>query len=169
MKSANKVVLITCVLHMSMGISFGQNIDSVKTLISEISEVYGVDSLFALSVAREESNYDRFAVNKVSGCAGLFQLNPRFFKLDDYFDVQQSADWGVSYLLYLVNLFEGDTLQALTGYAYGPYHSRTKKFKTSPYAQRVYNRFLTWADARGVRSQPVIPVEIPLEKWKQIE
>ena len=125
---------------------------TIEQLIAEIAELYGLDSLLAFSIVKEESNFDPAAVNIQSGCSGLWQLNPKYFKLDDIYDPEQNTNWGVWYFMELLDKFENDTLKALTGYAYGPYHRQTLKFGNSPYAKRILKRYYTLCSVRGQRT-----------------
>lgn len=53
--------------------------ESVPALILEASQDYGVDYGFMLHLARCESGLRPWAVNPVSGAAGLYQFMPRTF------------------------------------------------------------------------------------------
>lgn len=120
-----------------------------SNVVAEISELYGIDSLLAFSLIDIESNWDSMAVS-TEGCKGLWQLNEKYFPVEDIFTVEVNTNWGASYLRYLLDTFP-DTLQALTAYNFGPNHKQTAT-GTSQYAQKVYLNYLSKCKLRGKRS-----------------
>lgn len=148
-----KIVLCICVVLFCVNIAVSQQntLQDIKSKIAEISESYGLDSLLGFSIVHEESSFNPDAVNEISGCKGLWQLNPKFFKLENYFDIEQNTNWGVWYFMYLLEKFNNDTLKALTGYVYGPYHAKTKEYGTCIYAIRVLKHYYDLCVARGLR------------------
>jgi len=131
------------------------SLSALMSLVAEVSEVYGVDSLLAFAIIKTESDFDASAKQGESGCLGLFQLNPEFFKLSDYFDPEENANWGIWFFKSLLIAFDFDTLQALTGYNYGQ-NSRQAQIGSSPYAVKVLGDYYKQAGNRGMQWEPKV-------------
>lgn len=94
--------------------------DRIKEKIVTKAINYGLDPALALSVAKQESNFDKTAKSPV-GAIGLFQLMPQTAKdlgVNPYY-VNENIEGGISYLKSLKNQF-GSTKLALAAYNAGP-------------------------------------------------
>jgi soluble lytic murein transglycosylase-like protein len=129
-------------------------VDSLRSLVAEIAECYGLDSLLAFAIVECESAFDPNAVHSESKCAGLFQLNPQYFILDNILDPEQNVNWGVWYFMSLLERFNNDTLCALTAYNYGLVHKQTLEVGSSNYALKVMSVYRILTKQRGGRLAP---------------
>jgi soluble lytic murein transglycosylase-like protein len=104
----------------SANASYDKN--SIKDMLIETAQKYGVDSKLVLAVASAESGYRADAVSS-AGAVGVMQLMPgtaRSLGVTDRFDARQNIDGGVRYLRQMLSLFGGDTAKALAAYNAGP-------------------------------------------------
>ncbi len=95
---------------------------SIKQMLVETAQKYGVDSNLVLALANAESGYRTDAVSPV-GAVGVMQLMPdtaRGLGVEDSFDPKQNIDGGVRYLKQMLSMFGGDTTKALAAYNAGP-------------------------------------------------
>ncbi len=95
---------------------------SIKDMIVQTAQKYGVDSNLVLAVASAESGYRADAVSPV-GAVGVMQLMPdtaRGLGVKDSFDPGQNIDGGVRYLKQMLDMFGGNTSYALAAYNAGP-------------------------------------------------
>ena len=93
---------------------------AIKVRIVKKAINYGLDPALALSVAKQESNFDRAAKSSV-GAIGLFQLMPSTadnLGVQPYY-VNENIEGGISYLKSLKNQFKYDKL-VLAAYNAGP-------------------------------------------------
>ena len=77
-------------------------------------ERHEVDYAVALGLIQVESGFDLEAVNPNSGCYGLCQLSPRFFRAD--MTPAENLEAGVAYLGAHLERYGGDIQAALTAY-----------------------------------------------------
>ncbi|MEW5826122.1 MAG: transglycosylase SLT domain-containing protein [Candidatus Bipolaricaulota bacterium] len=97
-------------------------------IVERWSSIYGVDKYLVLAVIREESNYLATAVSS-SRALGLMQLLPstgtwiaesklglRVESEAFFFDPENNIRLGTWYLSYLLDLFDGDLVRAVSAY-----------------------------------------------------
>ena len=77
-------------------------------------ERHGVEYAVALGLIQVESGFDPEAVNPNSGCYGLMQLSPRFFRAD--MTPAENLEAGIAYLGAHLERYGGDIQAALTAY-----------------------------------------------------
>ena len=93
----------------------------VNRLVDETAQRYRVDPQLVHAIIKVESEYDPNAVSR-KGAMGLMQLIPataRRFGVENPFDPQQNIEGGVTYLKYLMNIFDGDLALSLAAYNAG--------------------------------------------------
>lgn len=78
---------------------------------------YGVDYALVLGVMDVESDFNIEAVNAVSGCYGLMQLNPAYFPAD--MTPGENIRAGIAFLAEQIERYEGDIPAALCAYNAG--------------------------------------------------
>lgn len=132
--------------------------EEIKQLVVSKANQYGINPGIAFAQIQRESGFNPRAVGS-SGERGLGQFMPgtwaRFGSgsFDNAFDPVMNLDaWG-NYMIYLMALFNGDYLKALTGYNGGEGHL-TDPGKYGPpsvaakaYAQAIYNQAGFTADS----------------------
>lgn len=125
--------------------------EEIKNLVVSKANQYGINPNIALAQIQRESGFNPRAVGS-SGERGLGQFMAgtwaRFGQsgFDNAFDPVMNLDaWG-NYMVYLMGLFNGDYLKALTGYNGGEGHL-TDPGKHGPpsaaaraYAQAIYSQ-----------------------------
>lgn len=77
----------------------------------------GVDYFTALGLIQVESNFQADAVNPVTGCRGLCQLNPGCFPGD--YTPEENVRAGMEYLGQLLDTYQGDVQAALRAFNRG--------------------------------------------------
>lgn len=85
------------------------------------ASAYDLPSQLVDAVIQVESGWNRYAVSN-KGAAGLMQLMPMTalrFGVQDRFDIEQNIRGGVTYLAWLLRLFDGDLRLALAAYYAG--------------------------------------------------
>ncbi len=95
---------------------------SIKNMLVETAQKYGVNSDLVLALANAESGYRADAVSPV-GAVGVMQLMPETASglgVADSFDPKQNIDGGVRYLKQMLEMFGGDQSKALAAYNAGP-------------------------------------------------
>ena len=96
--------------------------NSIKQMLVESAQQYGVDTDLVLALANAESGYRADAVSS-AGAVGVMQLMPetaRGLGVTDSFDPKQNIDGGVRYLKQMLTMFGGNTQNALAAYNAGP-------------------------------------------------
>ena len=125
--------------------------DEIKNLVVSKANQYGINPGIALAQIGRESSFNPRAVGS-SGERGLGQFMAgtwaRFGQgsFDNAFDPAMNLDaWG-NYMVYLMGLFNGDYIKALTGYNGGEGHLTNPEKYGPPsqaarnYAQAIYNQ-----------------------------
>ena len=133
MKKTNKMfVMLVCivVVVIAMFVIILQLFpNKYNEIITEKSRKYNIEKHIVASVINIESRYDKKAVSHV-GAIGLMQILPSTaeeiaLKLgDDYeqidlFDEETNIEYGCFYLRYLLDLFDGNIINALASYNWG--------------------------------------------------
>ncbi|MGC9457678.1 MAG: lytic transglycosylase domain-containing protein [Halothiobacillaceae bacterium] len=110
-----------------------------ESLVREMSRRHGVDPALVRAVIHAESAFNERAVSP-KGAAGLMQLMPATaarFGVRDVFDPEENIRGGVTYLAFLLRLFDGDQRLALAAYNAG--EGAVKKFQgIPPYDETVH-------------------------------
>ncbi|MDD3150978.1 MAG: lytic transglycosylase domain-containing protein [Candidatus Gastranaerophilales bacterium] len=117
---------------------------AIKMRIVKHSLEHGVDPHLALSVAKQESNFDRKAKSRV-GAIGVFQLMPQTAKslgVNPYY-LNQNIKGGIMYLKMMKKKFGSNEL-ALAAYNAGPgaverYRGIPPYKETKNYVKRIMN------------------------------
>ena len=133
MKKINKtfvvVVCIVVVIITILVIMLQLFPNKYKEIIAEKSRKYNIENYIVASVINIESRYDKKAMSPV-GAVGLMQILPSTAeeiasKLgDDYeqidlYDEETNIEYGCYYLRYLLDLFDGNIVNALASYNWG--------------------------------------------------
>ncbi len=95
---------------------------SIKQMLTETAQKYGVDKKLVLALANAESGYRPDVVSS-AGAVGVMQLMPDTAKglgVSNSFDARQNIDGGVRYLKQMLDMFGGDKSKALAAYNAGP-------------------------------------------------
>jgi len=125
------------------------DISRYDDLIARASERYRVNSALVKAIIKAESNFNHRAVSPV-GAQGLMQLMPSTaasLQVKDSVHPENNIDGGVRYLLYLMNLFNGNLPLVLAAYNAGEnavirYNNRIPPYpETQTYVKRVLNYF----------------------------
>jgi soluble lytic murein transglycosylase-like protein len=125
--------------------------EEIKNLVVSKANQYGINPGIALAQIQRESSFNPRAIGAL-GERGLGQFTKATWQdygsgsFDNAFDPVMNLDaWG-SYMAYLMGLFSGDYLKALTGYNGGEGHI-TNPEKYGPPSQAAQNY------ARAIYSQ----------------
>lgn len=89
----------------------------LQDILHTACEREGVDYAVALGLIDVESDFNTEAVNPVSGCYGLCQLNPTYFPAG--LTPAENIDTGIAYLAEQLHRYNGDMEAALTAYNAG--------------------------------------------------
>jgi soluble lytic murein transglycosylase len=118
-------------------------------IISEASDIYGVEFPLVKAIIKAESNFDPQAVSK-AGAMGLMQIMPHNFdQLDikDPFDPWQNVKGGTAYFKRLLKRYNEELALALAAYNAGP--ERVDQYKgvppfeeTEAYVERVMKYYM---------------------------
>lgn len=95
--------------------------EEVDRLVTQAAEQKQVDPKLVHSIIQVESGYNPNAISR-KGAMGLMQLIPgtaKRFGVENPFDPKQNIDGGVSYLKYLLEMFQGDVALSLAAYNAG--------------------------------------------------
>ncbi|CDM68683.1 transglycosylase [Clostridium bornimense] len=116
-----------------------------KNIVLEYSEENDVDPLFIMSIIKAESNFNKDAKSN-KGALGLMQvtpstgewiaekLNEEIFEEDKLFDPDTNIRYGIWYINYLSNQFDGNLNLIIAAYNAGP-GSVDKWLNDSSYSQ----------------------------------
>lgn len=120
----------------------------LQSLVEETSNRHRVDPELVHAVIQVESDYNPNAVSR-KGAMGLMQLIPATadrFGVSNPFNAKQNIEGGVTYLKYLLDLFDGDVDLSLAAYNAGEH--RVLKTNTVPdisetrsYVKKVENLY----------------------------
>lgn len=94
---------------------------AISDVVNDTAQRFQLDPDLVNAVIQVESDYDPRAVSR-KGAMGLMQLIPataRRFGVQNPFDPKQNVEGGVTYLNYLLNLFQGDLPLSLAAYNAG--------------------------------------------------
>src|SRR5678815_571313 len=100
----------------------GDNRQAVRAYGRAKAVERGIDPDFADRLWTRESGYNRHALNKETGAAGIGQMIPgtaKKYGLQDPHDAKQSIDKSLDYLEGLHKKFGGDTRRMAAGYFAG--------------------------------------------------
>jgi len=96
-------------------------LEEVDHLVNQAVTPKRIDPKLVHSIIQVESAYDPNAISR-KGAMGLMQLVPgtaKRFGVANPFDPRQNIEGGVSYLKYLLDMFDGDVTLALAAYNAG--------------------------------------------------
>lgn len=89
----------------------------LQEVLYDLCEELGLDEALVLGLIRTESGFVTDAVNPVSRCYGLCQLNPLYFPSD--LSPEENLRAGLTYLAEQMERYNGDVAAALTAYNAG--------------------------------------------------
>ena len=121
------------------------NSNTYDRIISDASELYGIDPFLIKAIIKTESNFNPFALSKKGAC-GLMQLIPataKRFGVSDIYDPRANIYGGTKYLNFLMDFFNGDLKLVLAGYNAGEnavvkYNNQIPPYKeTKNYVKKV--------------------------------
>jgi soluble lytic murein transglycosylase-like protein len=94
---------------------------SIQQQITDTANSLGVNPALALAIANRESNFNQAAVG-TSGEIGVFQIMPGTAQQlgVNPSDLSQNITGGITYLKQMLDMFGGNTAQAVAAYNAGP-------------------------------------------------
>ncbi len=121
----------------------------INTSILKAAAKYNLPTELIEGVIKAESNFQVRAVSR-AGAQGLMQLMPATAKelgVEDPFDIEENIDGGAKYLRKMLEIFNGDLIQALAAYNAGPNKIKSSRGlipyrETKEYVRRIL-AFLT--------------------------
>jgi soluble lytic murein transglycosylase-like protein len=141
---------------------------NINQLVEQTANRYQVDPELVHAIIRVESGYDPKAVSS-KGAMGLMQLVPataQRFGVVNPFDPKQNLEGGVTYLKYLLDLFQGDLNLSLAAYNAGEHSvQRSGGIPAFPETQD-YVRKVTSIYQSGGASMPAAKATTPKEPPK---
>lgn len=123
-------------------------------IITQYSDLYGVNEQLIKAIITVESCFDRYAVSSV-GAKGLMQLMPATADLMGVYNVFNAKDnirGGTRYFRQMLELFEFDLELALAAYNAGPgavqrYNGIPPYKETQNYVKKVIKRYNSFTQA----------------------
>ena len=135
------------------------------------ARVNGVDPVFLMAIARNESQFRKHVVG--GGAVGLMQIMPktgaRFgYSVGALYDPHMNIQFGASYISRFLRSYSSPTI-ALTAYNAGPGRVASGEYSTA-YAEHVLGHqqtILGWLRSRGCSATfdngPLVPAEVTEE------
>jgi soluble lytic murein transglycosylase-like protein len=146
---------------------------NIKQLVEQTANRYQVDPDLVHAIIRVESGYDPKAVSS-KGAMGLMQLVPataQRFGVVNPFDPKQNLEGGVTYLKYLLDLFQGDLNLSLAAYNAGE-HSVQRSGgipafpETQDYVRKVTGIYQSGGAAAPAKTTtPKEPPKAPINRY----
>ncbi|WP_041075402.1 lytic transglycosylase domain-containing protein [Thermotoga caldifontis] len=147
-KSSLKYFLAFFIFSVFVSILVLYKLFPIRYYNTVVREAQGIDPLLVMALIKVESGFREDAVSP-AGAVGLMQLMPSTFswlkerfKLEgDIHRVEDNITFGLLYLSYLLNLYNGDLEKALAAYYVGP--SRVGEFEreAAAYVKKVMNYY----------------------------
>ena len=128
-------------INNTIGPSYGQQL---VFCFKRAGELYGVDPLLVMAVARTESRFNTGALGR-GGAAGMMQVMPKTgerygLTVEQLMDPKIAIDFGAMYISERIAAYEGDWLLALSAYNQGS--TRVNRGTHSyTYANRVMGNY----------------------------
>ncbi len=111
----------------------------ILSMVSKVSEKYGVDDKLVKALIKQESGFNPDATSK-AGAMGLMQLMPATAKhlgVKDAYNPLQNVEGGVKYLKSMLDKYNGNIILALAAYNAGP--GAVDKYSGVPPYQETQN------------------------------
>ncbi len=144
----------------------------INQLVDQTSSRFEVDPQLVHAIIQVESDYNPDAVSR-KGAMGLMQLMPATaerFGVGDPFDPKQNMEGGVTYLKYLLELFEGNLALSLAAYNAGE-HAVLRQggipsfTETRNYVRRVRNLYQPGMANPSKRPSTQQPFRVPIYRY----